>query len=138
MSYKLYCNAQAYLAGTCKPGQLLNNHYHFVAKAPEDVSTLSSMIRQVHSITAIEINKRDKVSGRQVWFNYWDTCLTYENSYLARLQYVHMNPVKHGLVKDPVDYPFCSYKWFIEQADSNLNSLVFDQPIDKINVFDEF
>src|SRR6185295_13265442 len=40
----------------------------------------------------------DNATGRQVWYNFWDTKLTFENSYLARLNYVHQNPVKHGLV----------------------------------------
>ena len=117
---------------------ILHNHYHFIARAPECATTLSKVIRQIHSITAIELNKWDKTPGRQVWFNYWDTCITHEKSYFARLHYVHLNPVKHGLVESAIDYPYCSYKWFIEQADKDLSSLVFDQPIDNVIVFDEF
>ncbi|MGZ9164454.1 MAG: hypothetical protein ACXW4Q_14240 [Anaerolineales bacterium] len=49
---------------------ILNNHYHFIAKAPEDATTLKKLIQQLHSITAIQINKWDRTSGRQVWFNY--------------------------------------------------------------------
>ena len=55
---------------------ILNNHYHFIAQATGDAKTLVKLIRQLHSITAIQLNKWDKVSGRQVWSNYWDTCLT--------------------------------------------------------------
>ena len=77
---------------------ILNNHYHFIARSPEYSTSLSKLIRQIHSITAIQINRWDNTPGRQVWFNYWDSCLTYEKSYLARLHYVHMNPVKHGLI----------------------------------------
>jgi hypothetical protein len=33
-----------------------------------------------------------------VWYNFRDTRLTYEKSYLARLNYVYQNAVKHGLV----------------------------------------
>jgi putative transposase len=117
---------------------VLHNHYHFIAQAPEDATTLAKFVRQIHSITAIEINRRDKTPGRQVWHNYWDTCLTYEKSYLARLHYVHTNPVRHGLVEDAMDYPYCSYRWFINQGDDHLKGQVFAQPIDKINVFDDF
>jgi putative transposase len=117
---------------------VLNNHYHFIAQAPENAKSLEKLIRQTHSITAIEFNKRDGTSGRQVWHNYWDTCLTYEKSYLARLHYVHENPVKHGLVEDATNYSFCSYKWFIEQGDKAMKDTVFSQPIDKIKVFDNF
>lgn len=117
---------------------VLNNHYHLIAQAPEDVTTLEKLLRQLHSISAIQINRCDKSSGRQVWHNYWDTCLTYEKSYLARLRYVHVNPVKHGLVEDAIDYPYCSYKWFIEQGDDVLKEQVLMQPIDHLNIFDDF
>lgn len=78
---------------------VLNSHYHFIARAPRDAGTLEKLIRQLHSITAIEFNRRDITPGRQVWSNYWDSCLTYEKSYLARLHYAHMNPVKHKLTE---------------------------------------
>ena len=87
--------------------------------------TLKKLIQQLHSITAIQLNKWDESPGRQVWFNYWDSCLTYEKSYLARLHYVHMNPVKHGIVHNPMDYPFCSYQWVLEQGEATLKEQVF-------------
>lgn len=117
---------------------ILNNHYHFTGRSPENVETLEKLIRQVHSITAIQINRWDETPGRQVWHNYWDTCLTYEKAYLARLHYVHMNPVKHGLAEDSMDYPFCSYRWFIEKGDHDLKEQVFNQPIDKVKIYDDF
>ncbi|MDO8752376.1 MAG: transposase [Anaerolineales bacterium] len=117
---------------------VLSNHYHFVAQAPENALTLEKLIKQTHSITAIEVNRLDATSGRQVWFNYWDTCITYEKSYLARLHYVHHNPVKHGVVEDAMDYPYCSYRWFMENGDESLREHVFNQPIDKVNIVDDF
>lgn len=103
---------------------VLNNHYHFIAQAPEDATTLEKLMRQLHSITAVEINRWDNTPGRQVWFNYWDSCLTYERSYLARLHYVHTNPTKHGLVHNAMNYPFCSYKWFVEQGEEEIKRQV--------------
>lgn len=117
---------------------VLRNHYHFVAQAPENADSLSKLIRQVHSITAIQLNDWDKTPGRQVWFNYWDSCITYEKSYLARLHYVHMNPVKHRVVEDAIDYPYCSYRWLLEQGDEELKKRVFEQRIDRVNIFDDF
>ena len=117
---------------------VLHNHYHFIAQAPNNPKTLSKLLQQIHSITAIQFNRWDNSPGRQVWQNYWDTCITYEKSYLTRLRYVHENPVKHGLVKNAMDYPFCSYKWFIEQSNDDFKEQVVNQPIDKVNVFDDF
>ena len=117
---------------------VLHNHYHFISQAPDDSITLPKLLQQTHSITAIQFNRWDHIPGRQVWQNYWDTCITYEASYLARLRYVHENPIKHKLVENAAEYPYCSYKWFFEQGDIDLKDQVANQPIDKVNVFDEF
>ena len=126
------------LGWTLEAWAILNNHYHFIAKAPEDAKTLKKLIQQLHSITAIQINRSDQTPGRQVWFNYWDSCLTYEKSYLARLHYVHINPVKHGLIEEAINYPYCSYRWFVERSDEILKDQVFNQPIDRLNIYDDF
>ena len=67
------------------------NHYHFVgtSQAPE---SLRSFLRHLHSITAIEANKLDETLGRQVWFEFWETRITFPRSYLSRLNYVLRTP----------------------------------------------
>ena len=42
-----------------------------------------------NSTTAHEVNQLDGVKGRKVWHNFWDKQITFENSYWARLNYVH-------------------------------------------------
>jgi putative transposase len=96
---------------------ILENHYHFIARAPENALTLAKLMRQFHSKATVMLNKMDKETGRQVWHNYWDTCITHETSYHARMHYVHLNPVKHKLVENAEEYPYCSYRWFLETAD---------------------
>ena len=82
---------------------IFSNHYHFIARSNGDSTNLGYVLKQLHSDTARELNLLDNKAGRTVWFNYWDTKLTFEKSYLARLNYVHQNPVKHGLVKWPIN-----------------------------------
>jgi putative transposase len=117
---------------------ILGNHYHLVARSPEEAANLPDFLGTLHSQTAIEFNRLDGTPERVVWRNYRDTCLTYESSYLARLHYVHTNPVKHGLVQDPMEYPFCSYRWFMEQGEPGFVRRVLAQPCTGINIEDEF
>lgn len=117
---------------------VLENHYHFIARAPENPLTLEKLMRQLHSKTAVVLNKWDKASGRRVWYNYWDTCITHETSYYARLHYVHINPVKHGLVQNAEDYPFGSYRWFLDKVDKSFQDRVLNQPINRVDIFDDF
>ena len=114
------------------------NHYHFIAHAPADGGSLKDFIRSLHSKTARWLNQQDHTPGRKVWFQYWDTCLTYEKSYLARLHYVHNNPVKHGLVGDAENYHWCSMGWFVRRANAGFRRTVFSFKTDRVKVRDDF
>ncbi|MBL8079537.1 MAG: transposase [Anaerolineales bacterium] len=103
---------------------VMSNHYHFIARSPEDALSLKSLIQGVHSISAKFVNAKDAQPGRKVWHNYWDTCIRTEKSYYARMNYVMMNPVKHGLVEKPEEYPFSSYRYFIENTQRDFRQTV--------------
>jgi putative transposase len=113
------------------------NHYHFVASSSSP-GNLSTTIRRLHSLTAQAVNQRDREAGRKVWFQYWDTLLTTQNSYLARLHYVHENAVHHGIVRRAANYPWCSAGWFERKATAASRKNVFSVPCDKISVPDSF
>lgn len=80
----------------------------------------------------------DNLPGRNVWYRAWDTRLSFEKSYLARLAYVHKNPVKHGLVDNAEDYPYCGAKWFAENANRPFYETVMSFKTDRVNVYDDF
>ena len=117
---------------------VFSNHYHFIAKSPENAKSLKPMIQRFHSQSARQLNDFDNTSGRNVWFQYWDTCLTYEKSYYARLNYVNNNPVKHGLVKNAEQYPFCSATWFKAQVDPGFRLKVEPFKYDHVKIMDDF
>ncbi len=91
---------------------VLINHYHFVGQSPDDPKTLRTMLRKLHSVIAVQINTEGSVRGRRVMDQYWDSHITFQQSYLARLNYVRQNPVHHGIVRNATDYPWCSAAWF--------------------------
>ena len=88
------------------------NHYHIVTRGNPESRNLGEFIHNLHGVSAHDLNQLDGVKGRQVWFNFRDTKLTLQYSYLARLNYVHQNAVKHGLVAVANQYPWCSAAWF--------------------------
>jgi len=114
------------------------NHYHFIAHAPADAGTLTIFLRELHSRTAVALNHQDDAPGRKVWHNYWDTQLTHEASYLARLHYVHQNPVKHGVVALASQYPWCSAAWFERTATPAQVKTIYSFKTDRIHVQDDF
>ena len=117
---------------------VFSNHYHFIAHTQENADNLPEFMKELHAVTAKYVNQMDKLVGRQVWYQYWDTHLTYQKSYFARLKYVMQNPVKHGLVKEAIEYPWCSVRWFHEKADKSFRTTVENFKCDKLNILDDF
>ncbi len=114
------------------------NHYHFVGRSPDAGSLLNKFSGKLHSITSWLLNRLDDAPGRKVWFSYHQTRLTYEKSYLARLAYVHSNPVKHGLVSEARLYKWCSASWFEQHAEPGWRDTVLRFRTDQVNVEDDF
>lgn len=120
---------------------VFSNHYHFVAhSAPgaPDASNLSDMLSVLHAKTGGWLNKLDSTPRRQVWFNFRETRLSYQKSYLARLNYVHQNPVKHGLVAVANQYPWCSAAWFERTVSPAMVRSIYRFKVDRVQVNDDF
>ena len=117
---------------------VFSNHYHFVAKSPEDPSTLEAMLGMLHVKLSGWVNKLDATPGRKVWHNYRETQLTYERSYLARLNYTHQNPVRHGLVTKASEYPWCSASWFERHTTKAMAESIYRFKTQRIQVPDDY
>ncbi|MHB9134297.1 MAG: transposase [Armatimonadota bacterium] len=136
--HDMLLNLAADFAWQLEAWAVFSNHYHFVSESPADPSTLSTMLSKLHTLTSTELNRLDGTPGRQVWFQFWDTRLTYQRSYLARLQYVHTNAVHHRLVQRATDYRWCSAAWFERIATPAFRQTLANIKIDRITVRDDF
>ena len=120
---------------------VFSNHYHFAAHSPsneEGAQSLSRMLGSLHEKTAKWVNRLDGTRGRQVWHNFRETLLTYQKSYLARLNYVHQNAVKHGLVRVANQYPWCSAAWFERTATPAQVRTIYRFKTDRLQVLDDY
>ncbi|GHC54876.1 hypothetical protein GCM10007100_21790 [Roseibacillus persicicus] len=115
------------------------NHYHFIGSSPKgNAENLTRFLCKFHSHSALWVNRLDQSKGRQVWHNFWDNHLTFENSYYARLNYIHQNAVKHGLVQVADQYPWCSARWFQRQATRAQVQKIYRFPTDRLNIEDDY
>jgi putative transposase len=118
---------------------VFSNHYHFVAHSPEaGGASLTEALRELHTKTAMWVNRLDGEAGRKVWHNFWDTRLTFQESYLARLNYVHQNAVRHGLEAVGNAYPWCSAAWFERTATAAEVRTIYGMKIDAVSVMDSY
>ena len=95
---------------------MMDTHYHIILKSPQiDAGNLPKLVASYHKFTAQKWNNQDNHIGRKVWWNFWDTCIRSQEDYLNRLRYIFWNPVKHGLVQEPAEYPYSNYCDFLDE-----------------------
>ena len=92
---------------------ILDNHYHLLVKSHIGAA-LSRFFGRLHGRSSFDLNRLDDARGRQVWHNYWDTCVRGETDYWTRFNYIHYNPVKHGYVARIEDWSFSSYHYYLK------------------------
>lgn len=117
---------------------IFSNHYHLIAVSNENSSPINTFISSINRASAYLINQQQCSEGRRVWYRYWETLLTYQKSYLARLKYVMENPVKHRLVTNAKDYPWCSASWFAKTASKKFCDNVERFKTQNLNIIDDF
>jgi len=117
---------------------VMSNHYHLILDTNNTLELVKKFISKVHGLSAIEINKFDNTSKRKIWYNYWDTHISYQKSYYARLNYVNKNPVHHGIVEKAEEYHWCSEANFKYNLDPAFSRTVNSFKFDEIKVIDDF
>ncbi len=128
------------LGWTLEDWVILHNHYHIMVSAPDNAETLSAIMRDIHKFTALWIKKNinESKDAEKIWWNYWDTFITFEKSYYTRLNYILFNPIKHGLVEKAEDWKFGSYYYRYRKEEEYLMKLKKNYPYDKVKVRDDF
>jgi putative transposase len=87
---------------------ILPNHYHFLATV-ESLDPISAAIKLLHGKTSRMWNLEDELTGkRTVWYKFADTYMRDDTQFHTAFNYIHQNPVKHGYVSDPYEWPWSS------------------------------
>ena len=118
---------------------VLDNHLHFMVTAPKDSKTLPKVINNFYRFSANWLTNNNIRKIKSKYFhNYWDTCITYENSYYARLNYIWFNPVKHGYVEYPEEWKFGSYFYRYKNEMQEMKTQREKYPFNQIKIEDSF
>ena len=96
---------------------VLPDHLHAVWTLPEgdaDFATRWQLIKSAfsHSLPSGErVSESRAARGeRGIWQRrYWEHTIRDENDFARHVDYIHINPVKHGLVTRVRDWPFSSF-----------------------------
>lgn len=90
---------------------LMDNHYHILLETPE--GNLSRIIRHINGAYTTYFNSRHKRSGHLFQGRY-KSVIVEADEYAAELsRYIHLNPVRAGITKQPEQYPWSSYRYYL-------------------------
>jgi putative transposase len=90
---------------------LMSNHYHLLLETPR--GNLSQIMQYINSSYTTYYNVKRKRSGHLLQGRY-KAILVDSDAYATELsRYIHLNPVRVGIVQVPADYPWMSYRYYI-------------------------
>jgi putative transposase len=97
---------------------VLPDHMHCMWTLPESDSDFSSRWRDIKTAFSKSLPATERRSPvmvrrgeRGIWQRrYWEHTIRDDRDYAAHMDYVHFNPVKHGLSATPADWPYSSFR----------------------------
>ena len=86
---------------------ILPDHFHIILNNNDiDIPTIIKKIKLTFSANLRKsINKK---SGRIWQFRFWDHIIRNQDDLNNHIDYIHYNPVKHGLVRSPFEWKYSS------------------------------
>ncbi|MHB8987714.1 MAG: REP-associated tyrosine transposase [Desulfobulbia bacterium] len=105
---------------------LLPDHLHCIWTLPENDADFSMRWRQIKSYFSRKC--RDKFKGGQadallstgkqaIWqHRFWEHQIRDETDFVSHVEYIHFNPVKHGLASSPKAWPHSTFHRFVQQG----------------------
>ena len=88
---------------------LMTNHFHIVA-TPRTATGLSETMHVVGSKYVGYFNRRHARSGTLFEGRFKSSVIDSDTYWFTCMRYVELNPVRAGLVSDPADYRWSSYR----------------------------
>jgi putative transposase len=97
---------------------VLPDHLHCIWTLPPDDDDFSGRWHAVKALFATGMPRIEPRSAtrvrrgeRGIWQRrFWEHTIRDDHDYAAHVDYVHFNPVKHGLVAQAADWPYSSFR----------------------------
>jgi len=90
---------------------LMGNHYHLLLETPR--GNLSQIIHHINGAYTTYFNVKRSRAGH-LFQGRFKGILVEKDVYCKELsRYIHLNPVRAGMVKGPSEYPWSSYRYFV-------------------------
>ena len=102
---------------------VLPEHLHTLLTLPAADADYPARWRRVKSLFSSAVAKTDpsmrlnRRGGYDLWQpRYWEHAIRDENDFTRHVDYIHFNPVKHGLVSRVRDWPHSSFHRYVREG----------------------
>lgn len=102
---------------------VLPEHLHLLCTLPEDDADFSTRIRVIkrnftRGLIACGVSlSRDQRGEYRLWQRrFWEHTIRDDADFARHVDYIHYNPVKHGLVEAVRDWPHSSFHRYVRQG----------------------
>ncbi len=116
---------------------ILDDHFHFLINPNDaDISKIMQSIKLRFTRRYIKQTASMEKQPISLWQRrFWDHLIRDEDDFQRHLDYIHYNPVKHGIVKSASEYMFSSFRVYVERRAYDLDWGVGEAPqqIDNMN-----
>ena len=97
---------------TIEASVILPDHLHFIWRLPDGDNDFSGRWREIKKTASARIDRSINHRGeRPVWQRrFWEHGIRDEADWRSHIDYIHFNPVRHGLAQRPIDWPWSSFQ----------------------------
>jgi len=99
---------------------LMTNHAHLLGCAASDAS-LSTVMQSVTGAYAQRFNRRHGRVGHVFQGRFYSSRIHSDSYLLEAVRYIHLNPVRAGMVKEPSAYPWSSHRLYLSQYAASMD-----------------
>jgi putative transposase len=113
MAFRVVCKYRPFRADAIV---ILPNHLHCLLSLPAGDGEYARRISHMKAVFAKSVERyesrcpsRVRRGERGIWQRrFWEHVIRDEDDFLAHANYIHQNPVKHGLVENAIDWQWSS------------------------------
>ena len=96
---------------------MMNNHYHLLIETPH--ANLKQIMQNINTSYTVYINRTRNKFGHLFQGRYKSFIVDKENYLVELSRYIHLNPVRAGIVNRPQEYLWSSYRDYIHKGEKD-------------------
>lgn len=118
---------------------ILPDHLHCIWKLPSGDADYSTRWKQIKKVFSEHVPAKINHRGEKLVCQrrFWEHLLRDEEDWQSHMAYIYYNPVKHGYVERPLDWPHSSFVYRrqmpfpnVNKVPENLDDLAFQMPVE--------